>query len=79
MKFLSATFILLSSLICVGQSNLTFDSLREVYDADMKIASNTFSEKYYPNRQTIYSLNEKQFLKERKSKNNESLTTCLRG
>ncbi|MEH6682009.1 MAG: hypothetical protein V7724_15790 [Sediminicola sp.] len=54
--------LLLTSLICVGQSSLTLDSLRKAYDAEMKIACNTFSEKYYPNIQTIYSLHEKQFL-----------------
>ncbi len=67
MKVVLTTFLFLSSLICVCQSNLTFDSLRKAYDAEMKVASNDFSENYYPNRATIYSLNETQFLKAIKS------------
>lgn len=63
MKFVLTTSLFLSSLICAGQSNLTFDSLRRAYDADMKVASNGFSGNYYPNRGAIYSLNESQFLK----------------
>ncbi len=62
MKFIFTTLLLLLSLIGVAQSNLTFDSLRKAYDADMKIASNDFSSSYYPNRQTIYSLSENLFL-----------------
>lgn len=63
MKFLFTAFILLFSRICIGQSITTFDSLRKAYEVDMKIASDSFSGNYYPNRQPIYSLNESLFLK----------------
>lgn len=59
------TFLLLccSLLNSFGQHNALSDSLRNAYNAEMKLAGNHFSENYYPNRTTIYSLNEAQFLK----------------
>lgn len=61
MRFLFTTFLFLP-FICFGQGNLTFDSLRKVYNAEMKTVSNSFSERYYPNRPAIYSLKEESFL-----------------
>ncbi|MGF1925255.1 MAG: alpha/beta hydrolase, partial [Bacteroidia bacterium] len=47
----------------LGQGNLTSDSLRKAYHADMKVISDSFAEVYYPHRPKIYSLNEPIFLK----------------
>jgi len=63
MKKLLVLFFAGMSMACAGQLQSNVDSLRNAYNAEMKAASSTFSETYYPNRHAIYSLNEKEFIK----------------
>lgn len=63
MKPLLTIFFFFSLITSFGQDNQYADSLREAYNADMKIVSDFFSKTYYHNRPAIYSLNEGQFLK----------------
>lgn len=63
MKYCVAFFLLLSVLVCSGQDNSSADSLRTAYKAEMKAASNKFSQAYYPNKAVIYSLTESRFIK----------------
>jgi acetyl esterase/lipase len=62
MKFLSATFFSFFSIACFGQTDHA-DSLRNAYNADLRVISTKFSQTYYPNSPAIYSLNENQFIK----------------
>ena len=62
MKFLFITCFCFSQITCFGQNKQNADSLHKVYNSEMKMISNTFSESYYPNRPAIYSLNEPRFL-----------------
>ena len=54
--------ILLAVVNSFAQQLPKSDSLRAVYLAHLKKVSNQFSDRYYPHRSEIYSLNEKQFL-----------------
>lgn len=63
MKLLLITFLTVSIFVCYGQDKRYKDSLQHGYNAEMKVLGRSFSEIYYPNRQVIYSLNERQFLK----------------
>ena len=63
MKLLLITLFSLSLFNGLGQNKQYADSLRNAYNAEMKIASDAFSAAYYPNIPAVYSLNEKQFVK----------------
>ena len=63
MKLLLITFLSFCLITCFGQNKQYADSLRNAYDAEMKIASDVFSAAYYPNIPAIYSLNENLFIK----------------
>ncbi|MBX0333945.1 alpha/beta hydrolase [Pontibacter sp. HSC-14F20] len=63
-KLIVTSIFYIFMIICYGQSKQHTDTLLAVYYAEMKAVSDDFSKAYYPNRSAIYSLPEREFLKE---------------